>query len=36
MTATPKGPGVPHLTRRQLITGGAAGAVALGAGAFGA
>jgi hypothetical protein len=27
---------VPHLTRRQLITGGAAGVAALGAGAFGA
>ncbi|HEX4671130.1 MAG TPA: arylsulfotransferase family protein, partial [Solirubrobacteraceae bacterium] len=36
MTATPKGQAVPHLTRRQLITGGAAGVAALGAGAFGA
>jgi Arylsulfotransferase (ASST) len=36
MTATPERHGVPHLTRRQLISGGAAGLAVLGAGAFGA
>jgi hypothetical protein len=35
MTATPEEQRVPRLTRRQLITGGAAGLAALGAGAFG-
>src|ERR1700760_1104615 len=36
MTATPQRHGGPNLTRRQLLTGGAAGLAALGAGAFGA